>query len=687
MKLFNLTIIRICIVLILGILTGFYFDIPPTSAFVSLGISLVIFLLAFLKTRSSIFPEVYFGLSIYLLLYILGANCAVINKPENQAGHYFNLSPDIQQISTPLSKLRITERLKPGAFNDRYIAEVEVLTYRTPDSDSIYSANTHGKILLNIERDSSSRELHAGNRLLTAFSPTEIREALNPHQFDYKEYMSNLGVKGQLQLTPAKIQITKSNKTDLIADFRKSIITQLKRQNFSADEMGIIQALLLGQRQEVSKQVYEDYAAAGAIHILAVSGLHVGILLLILNFLFSPLDRNRHTKTMKAALLLLLLWGFAALAGFSASVVRAVAMFSFIAIGMQLNRRTSIMNSLFTSLFILLLINPLYIFQAGFQLSYLAVFSIIVFYKPIRSIYSPRFKLDRYIRDLLAVSISAQIGVLPLSLYYFHQFPGLFFITNLVVLPFLGVIICFGLLIITLALFGMLPAILAGLFGKVISMLNSFVTFIANREEFLFSEIHFSAANLVSAYILILTLLFWLYKRTAISLIFFLIGIILLQTSYISDKLQVSPEAFIFHETRESIITIKKNRQLLVYRSRTDRKETEHSVKAYQLFHNIETNHSQIIENVLVFRNKKLLVIDSTGFYDQTVTSPDLVLLRDSPKINLERLIANLKPEKIIADGSNYKSYVRRWERTCNKEKVPFHHTGEKGAFQILADQ
>ena len=254
--------------------------------------------------------------------------------------------------------------------------------------------------------------------------------------------------------------------------------------------MGIIQALLLGQRNSISTETYDNYKDAGAVHILAVSGLHIGILLLLLQFLFRPLEILPKGRTIKLVVIVLLLWCFAFLAGLSASVVRAVTMFSFVAYALYLNRPSNTFNILALSMFfILLLFNPMLLFQVGFQMSYAAVFSIVWIYPMLQRFWTPKNSVLQKIWQLLSVSIAAQLGVLPISLFYFHQFPGLFFISNLLIVPFLGLLLGMGILVMVLALLDILPDFLVLWYNRIISLMNSVVEWVAQQEAFIFKNI------------------------------------------------------------------------------------------------------------------------------------------------------------------------------------------------------
>ena len=278
----------------------------------------------------------------------------------------------------------------------------------------------------------------------------------------------------------------------------------MEKFNFSPNELSIINAIILGQRNNISNDLFESYKNAGAIHILAVSGLHIGIILLLLNFLLSPLERIKNGKTIKLILIIILLWIYAFIAGMSASVIRAVTMFTAIAIGWISDRPSNIKNSLIVSFFFLLLIHPLFLFDVGFQLSYTAVFSIVLIQPLIIKLWHPKWKPVHYFWQLLTVSFAAQLGILPLSLYYFHQFPGLFFISSLVIIPFLGIIIGFGILIIILALFQILPQILVDIYSFIITSMNNIIDLVAQQESFIFQEIYFSIVLMISFYLILI---------------------------------------------------------------------------------------------------------------------------------------------------------------------------------------
>ncbi|HSM64403.1 MAG TPA: ComEC/Rec2 family competence protein, partial [Gillisia sp.] len=607
------------------------------------------------------------------LFTFLGLLTVYTHIPENNPKHYINLDQPTKKDNSSLLIADVAEVLKPGLFQDRYILKLRL-------HDTI---NAEGSLLLNISRDQTLPRLKIGQRLAIKGNLEDIKGNLNPYQFDYSRYMKTLGVYKQLNLSSDQFEILPDSEISLFyyaGKLRAKIISKLKNQDFSPDELAVIQALLLGQRQELSSEIQQNYAAAGVIHILAVSGLHVGIILFMLHWLLQFLDNIKYGKTLKTIILLISLWGFALIAGLSPSVVRAVSMFSFVAIGMQLNKRTSILNTLFASLLILLLINPFYIYQVGFQLSYSAVFAIVVFQPYILRLADPKNKILAYFWKIASVTLAAQIGVLPLSLFYFHQFPGLFLVSNILILPFIGLILAIGISLILLILLGINPMGLSKVYGWMISCLNNFVAFIATKDAFVIKDISFSLYLCISFGILLISLSFLLKKPGFKNLAFVLSSLLLIQLGLIYEKYQRSEAEFvIFHRTRNTDIGLYQMGSFSYYSSNLEKKPT--FITDYEIGKNIDSINASALKNVYTFAEKEILVIDSLGIYKVPEFNPKLVLLTNSPKINLERILRDLHPEQIIADGSNYKNLIERWRKTALNKKIPFHATAEKGAF------
>ncbi|WP_299065798.1 ComEC/Rec2 family competence protein [uncultured Polaribacter sp.] len=657
--------------LILGICLQFYYEIWQYG-FLKLsfvfGVFIVIYILNIKKQLTTI--------STFLIYLLIGISVTFLNDSRNYKNHYGNFNKEEAQVL-----LKITKVLKPGNYYQKYIAEII----------NVNQYKTIGEVLLNVQKDTLNFRFSIDDQVYVKPVFKELIPPLNPYQFNYKSYLAKQGIYHQIFIE--KHQYLKSNlkETSLIGiaeSIRNKIIKSLKKRNFKKDELAVISALLLGQRQDISKGLLTDYQNAGAIHILAVSGLHVGILLLIITFILRPLERLKNGKYIKAISIILLLWIFAVIAGLSASVVRAVTMFSFVAIGQSFHKKTLIEFSLITSMLFLLLVKPMFLFDVGFQLSYLAVFGIIWVQPKLDSLYVSKYYLDKKLWQLLTVSIAAQVGILPLSIYYFQQFPGLFMLSNIVIIPFLGFILVLGIVIIILSVLNILPQFFADFYGIIISLMNSFVRFISRQEQFLWQEISISFKTMLVLYFIVFSAVFFLLNKNSKRLVIFLVSIVVCQSIYFLEyKKAKEQNAFmVFHKSRFSIIGSKIGKQLNIQHNIDSVSVDEiKAIKPFMLSEKIEKTNKIDFKNYINFQGKDILIIDSLGVYQLEKMQSPIVVLQYSPKINMARMINILKPSLVIADGSNYKKDVLFWEKISSKFEIPFHYTGQKGAF-ILTD-
>lgn len=678
MKAFDFPIVKFTLCLVAGIIIGTFYDITLKVSLIISACFLFLLLVSYIVSRKSFKRTIWFGLVAYLTMASLGVSIKNLHNQQNLQKHYSNNFP-IQNSDLHIVHLTLVETLKPNKTFNRYVANVS----------KINSSYLIGKVLLNVKKDSSLAPLHAGTRLILKTSLQALYPPQNPHQFNYKKYLNNQNIYAQIYTDSSSLYAA-STKTNSILEYadkiRRTVTTQLENYHFKPNEMAIIKALFLGQRQDISNELRQQYVNAGAIHILAISGLHVGIILCVLNYLFGFLQRLRHGYLIKTIVLLILLWTFAIIAGLSPSVLRAVSMFSAVAIAMNLKRPYNIYNTLAISAFVLLLFNPNFLFEVGFQLSYLAVIGIVSIQPLLFNSLKTKYWIINKVLVLLTVSVAAQIGVLPLSLFYFHQFPGLFFLSNVVVIPFLGIILSCGFIVIIMALLNIPYNLLVLVFETLITWMNKFFNWVSLQEAFIFKDISFTFVMVISAYILIISAVKFYSNANYKKLVLVLCSILVLQAIYLYNDFSNNQnnEFVVFHKSRHSLIGEKQGDFLkLSHDLDSAKRQNDYIIKNYAVGNFIETINEDSLVNVYRFNEKTMLVIDSIGVYKNLSFQPDYIILRKSPKINLHRLINSIKVKAIIADGSNYTSYIKRWESTCLKQKIPFHYTGEKGAFVL----
>lgn len=664
-------IIPIALFFVLGIVFHFYWKPSLVWIAVTTGLTLFVFGFLFWVAKKHFLQKVHFGIGTYVLSFAIGALAHAFHFEPGFRTHYSHFLSETNSIQGT-----IAERLKPNNFSEKYYFKISKM-----EGKAVF-----GKILLTVPKKEIPKQFHAGEKITIVTALQPITKSSNPYQFDYAAYLERQQVYHQLYLKSGNhIQNGTVHNFDYYVErYRSTLLNSFSIHHFSPETDHIIRALLLGQRQDMDTETSENYTNAGVIHILAISGLHIAILYAMLLFLLKPLQRFRKGKLLQFVCILAFLWLFAILSGLTASVVRSVVMFSFVSLGLYLNKSGNIYNILTVSMLVMLLIQPDFLFDIGFQLSYIAVFAILWLQPFYKSIKPSRYKIVNYFVDVLVISFVAQLGVLPLSLYYFNQLPLLFFMANLVVIPLSSFVLILGIVVL---IFNFIAPELSLILGKLLSLsieiMNQYIAWIASFKEFVVKDIPFSFALLLASYLTLIGFILWLYERRFSRLIFFLLTAIALQLSLLSTFSQTKKENefVIFNNKKSTLITEKNNQTILVYTNDSLPQQNKNLI-AYnrgKFNHHIEIRP---LQNVLVYNDKKMLIVDSVGIYT-TKQKPDIVLLTQSPKINLVRLLNSVHPKAVIADATNYKSYVKRWKATCEKEKIPFHATAEKGFYII----
>ncbi len=671
MNLLQFVVVKLTVFLVIGILMGYFLQVQPIAVFLLTIISLAI--IGFLQFVIQLKEKSVIGVCIALAAIFIGMSSISVHG----AFRYTDQIDFNAKNQSHLWKLKIKEELKSTAYYRRYIANVEVM-------DQLHSG---GRILCRVKLNSIPDTLHVDDELMVWAPLHEISPPGNPYQFNYKKYLNHLGIDHQIQLTRSNFLIT-SRQPGSISGWaeraRREIIERLQRLPFGTSELSIIKALVLGYRKDISVNVQRNYKEAGALHILAVSGLHVGVILLFLQYVLKPLERIRGGKSLKLLLCVLLLWGFAFLAGFSASVIRAVTMFSFLAYALYLNRPGSSFNILALSMFfILLVIDPLLLFQVGFQLSYGAVFSILWVYPKLMTYWTPKQMIFKKIWQLFSVGLAAQIGILPLLLYYFHQFPGLFFLSNLIVVPFLGIILGMGFLVVFLSIIEMVPVFLISLLDGLILAMNETVAWIAGRQTFLIKDIYFDPYHLILTIMLMVFVLRLIHRFQPRRFMSLLLIFLAIQIWNHCSLLQTM-------KTKQLTLSHTIGATVLLYQSGTYLQAiTDYPDKARRLLDDYRANlhiFSESIDslaNVYSLNQGRLVIIDKDHFNLSLLSEIDVLLLSGSPKINLDRYLLEHRPALVIADGSNYNSFVARWKRSCMQQGISFHNTAADGAISF----
>ncbi|AGC77163.1 competence protein ComEC [Nonlabens dokdonensis] len=679
---------RILFFLLAGIVCSNFIEINTQLFVYGIGISFLLSILFLMLRKYMSMVKFLFNITVYTFFFFLGA---IHLQFQNELSNDHFIHKQVQGQDHVL-QLKLKQRLAPNKFNDRFYAEVIALD----------QLQVTGKTLVLFKR-SDSLDFQVGDRL-TVYDDVNLPAfERNPGDFDYRKYLKSIDVYGQIYVDTPKILSYENGSQELgfLLGLRNTILEKLEDSGLNENPRGVIEALVLGQRQNVDPEVTKSFRDAGVIHILALSGLHVGIILLILRILTKRILRVKYGRWIQSVVLIILLWSFALLTGMSPSIMRAVTMFSFVAIGLNLKRKGSVYHSLTLSAFVLLLFDPRLLFQVGFQLSYMAVFSIVLIQPVLAGLWTWRNKVKDFFWNIFTVTVAAQIGVAGISLFYFNQFPGLFILGNMLLLPVLPLIIGAALLLIFLLLLGFPTDWLTSVLNAVLEFIINTVARISSLDAFIIKDIYLTFWETALIYVALFSFVLFLlpyFKRSKRERFYLkkpnwmlhlsLLSLVVLFGLKSYEKLNTDKDSFlVLHQATGSAVSLSNQDQATLF---TDLHvmDSLRAVNSLERLKAIETHRDKNLSladlnNLIQYRNNQLLVIGENGLYDSSMKNAT-VLLSHSPKINLERLILEIQPKRIIADGSNYRNVVEGWKITCDKMGIDLLNTYEVGAVELM---
>ncbi|MGK0139330.1 MAG: competence protein ComEC, partial [Algoriphagus sp.] len=495
MELKSYPILRLILFLIPGILI-YEYALLTTISTLSLGISsLSLFGIGLLLKK-----RIFHTLGIYLFIVCLGWFSA------------FRAKQDLNQYPAKtqgyLVRINSATETKPKSYK----VLGEVYTFK---NDSIWQS-INDDVLLYFTNE-GEKPIY-GDVFLINGAPREIEGPKNPFEFDYKNFLSHRGIENHHFLRQddyQKMGYCPKYKLFQWAYSISELASQTLRSNLTEKaDLSVAEAMLLGTKDELDHDTRDAYATAGAIHILAVSGLHVGILMLMLNVLFGFLNRRKKTMWLYGIITISLLWVYALFTGMSPSVTRATLMFSLFQLGSLFLRDKNSINVLAASAFILLLIEPFWLFEVGFQLSYLAIFGIIYLFPYLNKLYEPKSWLLTKLYQITIVSVSAQLFTFPLSIYYFHQFPSYFLLTNPLVTVFSMGVLFLGIPFLLLSWLPFVSDFILIFFKITLWGLNKSIFLIAGLPHSKLDGFSLSIVEVIALFLLLfMCILFFLQKR------------------------------------------------------------------------------------------------------------------------------------------------------------------------------
>ena len=528
------------------------------------------------------------------------------------------------------------------------------------------------KTLLYFEPDDKSQQLQPGDLIVVRVFIKPFKNLGNPNEFDYKLYMQHKGfsgtafVSGDVWINTGK---TSRSIRSTALRARAKLLNLYNTFGFSNDEYAFLSALTLGYKADLSNEIKQAFITTGTSHVLAVSGLHVGVVYFIIGTLFFFLKGKGKRFFLKHVFILLILWGYVFITGMPVSVIRAAIMLTLFSVASMFHRKGYHYNTLAIAAFFILIINPNYLFDIGFQLSFVAVFSILYFQPKLSKLHTPTNKASKYVWDLMTVSLAAQLGVFPLGLYYFGTFPIYFFISNLLVIPLIGVVIylAFTLSIVSflnlyhLGILDLIQKILKVFLEISIKLVLGVIYFFESLPFAIIEGSHITIVQVCVIFIMLLSLTFFIFGKRAKLLIIFL-----------------SSTAFLFATFTFALLNTPHNK-LVVYNSYSELE------MGYVL--NGKKIKYQEVSNKVIAHPKASIILLTDNLYKSKISdnplSIDYLILASDNNFSINELYFHFKPKNVIICPSISRYAVDKIKRECLKMEIPFHDISDSGAYSI----
>lgn len=686
-KLSHLPLVKILLPLLMGIVAFHFFT---TSYAILIISSLILFLCVIVSHVSIMHPYAKRANAVLIsvFLFLLGGCMISATQYKNQPFHFSKYKAVFVKavIYTPIEEKENTYKT--------------ILQINTVIDSSRAVHYSNGKIMVYFKKSPNVQQLEIGDELLIALSPKPIDTPKNPGQFNYAEFLAHKGVYHQAYVRESDWIITQKHKaftilriSNTVGEYVQSI---LKKYIPGKAHFTLADGILLGHRADIDLELYNAFAYTGILHILSVSGLHVGIIYGMLLFLLSFIpDKNRKIKIGKFIFIFCFIWLFTFVTGFSAACVRAAILFSLLNFGQLIKEHTNNLNLLAGAALLQLFINPNNVFDIGFQLSYLAMLGLFIFTQPIYALFYSKYKLIDWTWKLWAASIGAQVFTVPLSIYYFGNFPTYFLFANIFAIPLSTLILWMSLALLPLSIIPFAAKIIGWIDAWIVELFIQFTYFFSHLPLGKIYNLYLSPLQvilLMSASALLAFSVMHRKAKYAIICICVWLGVIGISYFHAIAQWQKT-ELILYSVPKNFVLGIKhQNRQLILYKdSISDKLYSFNIQNAHRKYRTDEIEKrflSDSINEKQVYLKENLAVIYNIPFYfltkgntRKTFTSPleiDYLVISDNCYLDIESVKANYKYKNLILSSDNDTRHLNIYRKILNANRLPFIDLSEK---------
>ncbi len=518
---------------------------------------------------------------------------------------------------------------------------------------------------------------------------------LNPEGFDYKTFLYEQNIFATCYVSSENWEkLDYKHFTLKIAASRVQnyVVEILKTQNYEKEELALISALTVGYKQLIDTDQRESYMISGATHVLAVSGLHVGIIYIFLLQVFKIFGNGKKRKFCRTILIVILLWCFAFITGLTPSVARATLMFSMVALGQITGQQSNTFNTLFLSAFILLFINPKLISSLSFLLSYTALLGILAFQPLIAKFLIEKCRIPKFLGELTAVSIAAQIGTSPLSIHTFNAFPNYFIFTNIWIIPLVYIIVNGAVILILISLINIPSGFISIPLEWALKLMNFGVDWISNLPYALSNYIYIDKVSVMLFYILMILLLFAINNNSKRYLLCTIICIFILLThNFLSLYNEKDVQKLYAFSNRENFnISAQQGlKSNILHDINTELEMPDYFIKRFLSKRNLSIGDiKQSYESYNVKRVNDFILTPNALYatyssnlekHSRPIKLEALFIVNEEPQ-NIYKLYETLKFNTLVFHQKPDK-HINYFKSFCHKNKIRLHLLYQDGAY------
>ncbi|MBK8620659.1 MAG: ComEC/Rec2 family competence protein [Saprospiraceae bacterium] len=677
---------RVGLIFMLGILSRPYFSFSGLHGLLSV-VFLLLALWFFLKKYR--FSLRYFeSVLVLLLIFFLGYYIHEISIERVKGG-------DLQEGEVTLTGFVETKAVK--GFNHSKL----VLSYKVADSSSRNLVKNKKILILCGKPDATFYSYKSSDFILVKGKLRNIRSSTNPGSFDKKSFYFYKGITQEIFIDSLSHQLVNKGSSPFIIKFVENISTlwlnKIELWITGVEERAIIKALLLGNKDEIDKDLYLSFSQTGAIHVLAVSGLHVGAVLYLFMYLFRIMPQYSWIRWFfKPFLISVIAFIYVLLTGASPSVIRSSVMFILLLVGREWFKSVHIINILFVAAIWMLLYDPFLIYNLSFQFSYLSLAGIILFYPFVKILFIPSNKGLGYIWELIAVSVSAQFFVFPFALYYFHQFPVYFILSNIVAVPATLILVNAGIVMFLLSLLIPLQnTFVTGIYQSVCTFLWKSVTFVQELPFSVIDDIWIEPWQVFILCMTVVLLLIYLnYEKTVYFYIILLLIIVFILSVLVPRLVDSGKIRFSVYETNFGYLAdVLTDDVVFVFKNQAMRKEQENFLAQNNRTRNtikktIEVESAKtyfrkkmIIQSPVLRTNHKRLLMLGKDFQMIKDTFSDMVMVTKGSFRSPYEILKNIKPTFVILSPDVERYKVSSWESCLEEMNIPYWNVKKQGYF------